>query len=104
MSKGVTREDVVAVYKVYFTHYKIKQQGPGYETLYAATKAASCRFDETDNWNVTGLPNFINKIAIISGDLPGVGVILDCMEQLGMLRPSEPGDELKITFEEGPES
>lgn len=89
MSKGVTREDVVAVYKVYFTQYKIRQQGPGYETLY---------------WKVSDLPIIFDKIAIISGDLPGVGVILDCMEQLGMLRPSEPGDELKIDFKEGPES
>lgn len=104
MSKGVTREDVVAVYKVYFTHYKIKQQGPGYGSLYAATKVASRRFDETNNWEVTDLPNFIDKIATISGDLPGVGVILDCMEQLGMLRPSEPVDEPRIVFEEGPES
>ena len=53
---------------------------------------------------VLSLPIFLDHIASISGDLPGVGVILDCMEQLGMLRPSEPGDELKIEFEEGPES
>ena len=104
MGKGVTREDVVAVYKVYFTQYKIRQQGPGYETLYLATKAAARRSEETHNWKVSDLPIIFDKIAIISGDLPGVGVILDCMEQLGMLRPSEPGDELKITFEEGSES
>ena len=104
MSKGVTREDVVAVYKIYFCGYKIKRQGSGYETFYAATKAANDRFTETHNWDVLSLPIFIDHIASISGDLPGVGVILDCMEQLGMLRPSEPGDELKIAFEEGPES
>lgn len=104
MSKGVTREDVVAVYKVYFTYYKIKQQGPGYETLFMTSKAADKRFAETHRWDILSLPLWIDRIATISGDIPGVGVILDCMEQLGMLRPSEPGDELKIVFEEGPES
>lgn len=104
MSKGVTREDVVAVYKVYFTQYKIRQQGAGYLTVYTANKVAADRFAETGNQYVLFLPDWIDRIATISGDLPGVGVILDCMEQLGMLRPSEPGDELKITFEGGSES
>lgn len=104
MSKGVTREDVVAIYKTYFCGYKIKQQGAGYETIYAASKTADIRFAETHNWNVLNLTLWIDRIATISGDLPGVGVILDCMEQLGMLRQSEPGEEIKIDFEEGPES
>lgn len=104
MSKGVTREDVVAVYKVYFTCYKIRHLGPGYETLYLATKAAARQSEATHNWKISELPIIFDKIAIISGDLPGVGVILDCMEQLGMLRPSEPRDELKIAFEEGSKS
>ena len=104
MSKGVTREDVVAVYKSYFCLFKIKQQGAGYQTLYMANKTAADRFAETGNQYVLFLPDWIDRIASISGDLPGVGVILDCMEQLGMLRPSEPRDELKIAFEEGPES
>lgn len=104
MSKGVTREDVVAVYKTYFCFYKIRQQGAGYETLYAAGKTAAERCAETLDWDVMSIPDLLDVIASISGDLPGVGVILDCMEQLGMLRPSEPGDELKIDFEEGPES
>lgn len=104
MSKGVTREDVVAVYKTYFCFYKIRHQGAGYETLYAAGNTAAERFAETLNWDIMTIPDLLDAIASISGDLPGVGVILDCMEQLGMLRPSEPGDELKITFEEGPES
>lgn len=104
MSKGVTREDVVAVYKTYFTYYKIRQEGVAYRTFYEATKVATERFIETLNYDIMFIPKFINNIATISGDLPGVGVILDCMEQLGMLRPSEPGDELKIDFKEGPES
>lgn len=104
MSKGVTREDVVAVYKVYFTYFKIRQQGAGYETAYRTTAAAHDRFAETHNQNVLFLPQWIDEIATVSEDLPGVGVILDCMEQLGMLRPSEPGDGLKIAFKEGPES
>lgn len=93
MSKGVTREDVVAVYKTYFCGYKIKQQGPGYETFCAASKVADDRFAKSHNWHVLTLPLWIDRIATISGDLPGVGVILDCMEQLGMLKPSEPGEE-----------
>jgi len=104
MSKGVTREDVVAIYKTYFCGYKIKQQGSGYTTFYAASKTADIRFAETHNWNVLNLPTFLDHIASISGDLPGVGVILECMEMLGMLRQSEPGEEIKIDFEEGPES
>lgn len=104
MSKGVTREDVVAVYKVYFTQYKIRQEGAGYLTVYEANKVAADRFAVKGNQNILFLPGWIDSIATLSGDLPGVGVILDCMEQLGMLRPSEPGDELKIVFEEGPES
>lgn len=104
MSKGVTREDVVAVYKTYFCFYKIRQQGVRYQTLYMANKTAADRFAETGNQYVLFLPDWIDRIATISGDLPGVGVILDCMEQLGMLKPSEPGEELKIAFEEGPES
>lgn len=104
MSKGVTREDVVAVYKTYFCFYKIRQQGAGYETLYAAGKTAAERCAETLDWDVMTIPDLLDAIASISGDLPGVGVILDCMEMLGMLRPSEPGNELKIDFKEGPES
>ena len=104
MYEGVTREEVVAIYKAYFVNYKIKLRGSGYETLYATSKEAAHLFTKTENWNVLTIPDFLDSITSISRDLPGVGVILDCMEQLGMLRQSEPRDELKIAFEEGPES
>ena len=86
----VTREDVVAVYKKRWC-YVNKLGGVTYRDV---LNIAYSRYGAME------LPAFFSAIHSMSETLPGVGVMLDVLMQLGCLKPSETDEDLKIEFEE----